>query len=106
LASGQLPRSHQKKLDNPPATSTQPPGIKTVPNPHRMNSTMNNTAPFADYTVGMVIAPVTGTWDGNEAGWTLVKPQKVRKTKKQHRRPAAEPEPAAEAGPGPEDDMP
>jgi hypothetical protein len=68
-----------------------------------MNSTMNNTAPFADYTVGMVIAPVTGTWDGNEAGWTLVKPQKVRKTKKQHRRrPAA----AAEPAPGPEDDMP
>ncbi len=86
MASGQLPRSHQKKLDKPPATSTQPPGIKTVPNPHRMN----NTAPFADYTVGMVIAPVTGTWDGNEAGWTLVKPQKVRKTKKQHRRRPAD----------------
>lgn len=75
-----------------------------------MNSTMNNTAPFADYTVGMVIAPVTGTWDGNEAGWTLVKPQKVRKTKKQHRRPepaaAPGPEAAAEPAPGPEDDMP
>jgi len=105
-----------KKLDKPPATSTQPPGIKTVPNPHRMNSTMNNTVPFADYTVGMVIAPVTCTWGGNEAGLTLVKPQKVRKTKKQHRRPepAPEPEPepepapepATEAGPEPEDDMP
>jgi hypothetical protein len=52
-----------------------------------MNSNMNT---FADYTASWVIAPVTGTWDGKEAGWTLVKPQKVRKTKKQ-RKPRLEP---------------
>ncbi len=54
-----------------------------------MNSNMNT---FADYTASWVIAPVTGTWDGKEAGWTLVKPQKVRKTKKQLK-PRLEPEP-------------
>ena len=54
-----------------------------------------NTAAFSDYTAGWVIAPVTGTWDGKEAGWTLVKPQKVRKTKKQHK-PRLEPEPEPE----------